>query len=179
MIKVTRKMDPFHTSVHIYVHLSTNISTCITKNEFKARVDLQKKKSLSHGILFFFFTPIVCDLLFVTCIPLDAYKDDGVGEVTPSRRQKNGGGVVFFCWWTDLSDFFSPFFVVLWFCSIFFDIFEDGNGINLLHQTGIQRLEVLRLNGDRGEGCQGQSLTGMIACHPFWGIKQAANPWDI
>lgn len=96
MIKVTRKMDPFHTSVHIYVHLSTNISTCITKNEFKARVDLQKKKSLSHGILFFFFTPIVCDLLFVTCIPLDAYKDDGVGEVTPSRRQKNGGVSFFF-----------------------------------------------------------------------------------
>ena len=71
------------------------------------------------------------------------------------------------------------------FFSIFLDIFEDGNE----HQpfasngntktSGESQLEVLRLNGDRGEGCQGQSLTGIIVCHPFWGIKQAANPWEI
>ena len=61
----------------------------------------------------------------MTCIPLDAYKDDGVGEVTPSRQQKLG--VSFAFWWTDLSDFFKSIFdhycIFLLFSS-FFRIFH-------------------------------------------------------
>ena len=95
-------MDPFHTwdnSAYV-IYISQRV-------KFKARVDLQKRKLLSNGILIFSLLQS-SDLLFVTCIPLDAYKDDGVGEVTPSRQQKLGVSVSF--WWTDLSDFFKSIF---------------------------------------------------------------------
>ena len=158
---------------YLYKYLFTlplYIYTCITKNKFHGKSRFTQKSFYPMAFWFFLYSNrlwlVVCDHHWMPTKMMESEKWHHRGDkhlVCQFFVGRRIFQVCFFSAFVVLVGFFFPyFFRCFWRWQWHQHFASNGNT-----KTWGNHFEFLRLNGDRGEGCQGR----IIACHPFWGIN--------